>query len=86
MHQPATRQRPIGSTWPFAQWGMDILGPFPIAACLRKFLMVAIDHFTKWVEAEPLATITPSKIKDFFHKNIICKFGIPNVLITNNGK
>ena len=65
---------------------MDILGPFLIATCQRKLLVVAIDHFTKWVEAEPLATITLSKIKDFFHKSIICKFGIPHVLITDNGK
>ena len=86
MHQLATSQIPIGSAWPFAQWGMDILGPFPIAAGQRKFLVVAIDHFTKWVEAEPLATITPVKIKDFFHKSIICRFRIPYILIIDNGK
>ncbi|XP_050207935.1 uncharacterized protein LOC126657310 [Mercurialis annua] len=56
----ASEMKPIGSAWPFAQWGMDILGPLPLATGQRKFLVVAIDHFTK--------------------------FGIPKVLITDNGK
>ncbi|KAL0439536.1 UNVERIFIED_CONTAM: hypothetical protein Slati_2436600, partial [Sesamum latifolium] len=43
---------------PFMQWGMDIVGPFPLAAGQRKFLLVAIGYFTKWVEVEPLARIT----------------------------
>ena len=38
--------------WPFAQWGLDIIGLFPIAMRQLKFLMVSIDYFTKWVEAE----------------------------------
>ena len=63
---------------------MDILGPFPISASQRKFQVVAIDYFTKWVEV--VATITPSKIKDFFNKSIIFRFGIPHVLITDNVK
>ncbi|KAL0394475.1 UNVERIFIED_CONTAM: hypothetical protein Slati_4413700 [Sesamum latifolium] len=46
------------SPCPFMQWGMDIVGPVPLAAGQRKFLLVAIDYFTKWVEAEPLARIT----------------------------
>lgn len=48
--------------WPFCQWGMDILGPFPLAPGQLKFLIVAIDYFTKWIEAEPLATITSAKV------------------------
>ena len=44
--------------WPFVQWGLDIMGPFPMALRQLKFLVVDIDYFTKWVEAEPLATIT----------------------------
>ena len=64
---------------------MDILGPFPIASGQRKFLLVAVDYFTKWVEAEPLATITDKKIWDFVWKTIICRFGIPRVIVTDNG-
>ena len=43
---------------PFTQWGLDIMGPFPIAMRQLKLLMVGIDYFTKWVEVETLATIT----------------------------
>ena len=51
-----------------------------------KFLLVAIDYFTKWVEAEALATITEAKIRSFVWKNIICRFGIPMTIILDNGR
>ena len=50
---------------PFDQWGMDIVGPFPMATGQRKFLLVAVDYFSKWVEAEPLAKITEQMVKKF---------------------
>ncbi|KAL0453661.1 UNVERIFIED_CONTAM: hypothetical protein Slati_1344200 [Sesamum latifolium] len=58
IHQPAEPLTTMLSPCPFTQWGIDIVGPFPIASDQRKFLLVAIDYFTKWVEAEPLARIT----------------------------
>ena len=72
--------------WPFAQWGLDILDPFPLGTRQMKFLVVAIDYFTKWVEAEPLASITQQNIKNFVWKNIVCKFGVPKVLVSDNGR
>ena len=48
----------ITSPWPFQQWGLDILGPLPIGKGQCKFIIVAVDYFTKWAEAEPLTTIT----------------------------
>ncbi|XP_022843238.1 uncharacterized protein K02A2.6-like [Olea europaea var. sylvestris] len=47
---------------------------------------VTVEYFTKWVEAEPLATISEPKLRTFIWRSIICKFGIPKVLITDNGK
>ncbi|KAL0433451.1 UNVERIFIED_CONTAM: hypothetical protein Slati_2679400 [Sesamum latifolium] len=58
IHQPAEPLTTMLTPCPFTQWGMDIVGPFPMASGQRKFLLVAIDYFTKWVEAEPLAHIT----------------------------
>ena len=46
---------------------------------------MAIDYFMKWVEAEVLASITPSKIKEFVYKNIICQYGVPHTIISDNG-
>ena len=49
-----------------------------------KFLVVGIDYFTKWVEAKPLASITQQNVKNFVWKNIVCKFGVPKVLMFDN--
>ncbi|XP_075499078.1 uncharacterized protein LOC142537448 [Primulina tabacum] len=70
-HQPTTLLQPLESPLPFVQWGMDIVGPFPIASGQRKFILVAVDYFTKWVEAEPLAKIAERDIINFVWKNII---------------
>ena len=51
--------------WPFAQWGLDIMGPFLIAVRQLKLLVVGTDYFTKWVEAKALATITEKNIRSF---------------------
>ena len=51
-----------------------------------KFLLVAIDYFTMWVEAKTLATITEARIWSFVWKNIICRFGIPRTIILDNGR
>jgi hypothetical protein len=50
-----------------------------------RFLVVAVDYFTKWTEAGPLMTITTEAIKNFLWKAIICRFGIPYALIIENG-
>lgn len=50
----------------FAQWGIDLLGPFPKAVAGKNHLAVAIDHFTRWIEVKALASITTWKVKDFF--------------------
>ena len=51
-----------------------------------KFLVVGIDYFTKWVEAKSLATITEKNLRGFVWKTIICRFGIPRVFISDNGR
>ena len=65
---------------------MDIERPFPIAIRQLKFLVVGIDYFTKWVEAEPLATIIEKNVRSFIWKSIIFLFGILRVFVSNNGK
>nr|GEY11768.1 reverse transcriptase domain-containing protein [Tanacetum cinerariifolium] len=49
---------PITSPWPFYKWRIDIAGPFPEGPGKVKFLIVAIDYFTKWIEAKHVANIT----------------------------
>ena len=50
-----------------------------------QYAIVAVDYFTKWAEAEPLATITTKKVINFVVRNIITRFGLPRILITDNG-
>jgi len=56
---------PIVSPLSFPTWGMDILGPFPKATRQRKYLFVAVDYFTKWIEAEAVASITIAEVRRF---------------------
>nr|GFA48608.1 reverse transcriptase domain-containing protein [Tanacetum cinerariifolium] len=51
-----------------------------------KFLIVAMDYFTKWIEAKAVATITGRQVKKFVWDNIVCRFGIPGEIISDNGK
>ena len=62
------------------------MGPFLVGRMQFRFFNIAIDYFTKWVESEPVATIIEAKIRSFVWKNIVCRFGIPNTIISDNGK
>ena len=73
------------SPWPFAVWGIDLIGSLPTGKGGVKYAVVAVDYFTKWTEAEPLASITTKKVLDFVVKNIICRFGLPANIISDNG-
>lgn len=61
-HAPTTELHNIMSPWSLAQWRMEIVGPFPVARAQRKFLLVAVDYITKWVEAESLVRISASQV------------------------
>ena len=61
LKQPPKLLSLIVSPWPFAKWGIDLIGPLPTAQAQARFAIIAIDYFTKWVEAEPLSTITEAK-------------------------
>jgi len=68
----------IISPWPFAIWGMDIIGPFFPGKGQTKFLLVGVDYFTKWIEAEPLVSISAKNMQNFVWKSIVCRFGVPH--------
>ncbi|GJS98562.1 reverse transcriptase domain-containing protein [Tanacetum coccineum] len=68
------------------QEGIDIVGPLPIAPGGARFLVVAIDYFTKWVEAKPLTSTTGKHMERFVWEHIVCRFGTPQIIISDNGK
>nr|GFA59276.1 reverse transcriptase domain-containing protein [Tanacetum cinerariifolium] len=76
----------IMAPWPFYKWGIDIAGPFSEGPGKVKFLIVAMDYFTKWIEAKAVATIIGGQVKKFVWDNIVCRFGIPGEIVSDNGK
>ena len=64
--------------------GLDIMGPFPKAVGNKRYLLVGIDYFTKWVETKPLANIRDVDAKRFVWKNIVTQFGVLHALILDN--
>ena len=75
----------MSNLWPFAQWGLDIVGPFSKVAGNKRYLLVDTDYFTKWVKVEPLANIRDVDVKKFIWRNIVTRFGVPCTLISDNG-
>ena len=62
------------------------MGPLPTAQGNYKYAAVAVEYFTKWIEAKPLININSETIKKFFWQNIICRFGVPREITVDNGK
>ena len=84
IHQPTELLRAGVAHYPFMRWAMDIVGPLPTSGQIR-FILVMIDYFTKWVEAESYATIRANDVQNFVWKFIICRHGLPYEMITDNG-
>ena len=74
----------ITSPWPFAQWGIDIVGPLPTAPAQKKLLLVATYHFSKWIEVEGFSSVKDRYFTQFIWKNIVCRFGIPRSIVSDN--
>jgi ribonuclease HI len=75
----------IHLTWPLQRWGLDLLGPLPPAQGNLKYVVVAEEYFSKWIEAKPLATITSATVQKIFWQNIVCHFGVPKAITVDNG-
>jgi len=74
----------IPITWPFVVWRLNLVGPLQKVAGVYTHLLVAIDKFSKWIEARPITNVRSVQAVLFF-TDIIQRFGIPNVIITDNG-
>ena len=81
---PAKELRMIPITWPFAVWGLDMVGPFKRSKDKNTHLLVAVNKFTKWVEAEPASKCDAATTVQFI-KKVIFRFGYPHNIITDNG-
>ena len=74
------------SLWPFSMWSMDVIRPItPKASNGHRFIFVVIDYFTKWVEATSYASVTKVMVVRFIKKEIICRYGLLERIISDNG-
>lgn len=84
LHQPTLNLQLVKSSWPFARWGLAIVGVLPTAPAGFKHLITATDYSTKWVEVEPLVHTTTADVDRFIWKNIISRFGVPYATVLDN--
>jgi hypothetical protein len=87
------RNKPIGKNElhsirikePWYQIGIDIVGPLPRTARGKKYIVVAMDYFTKWPEARALTEATAEKVTEFIYEDIICRHGCPKKILSDRG-
>ena len=86
-HKPQGKHElhPIKVEEPFARIGIDIVGPLPITQKGNRYIVVAMDYFTKWPEARALKEATAKEVSDFIYKDIICRHGCPRKILSDRG-
>ena len=86
IHVPPSELHALTSPWPFSVWGIDIIGKIsPKSSSGHEYILVAIDYFTKWVEATSYAGLTAAKVAKFIRSHIINRYGVPHELILDRG-
>jgi hypothetical protein len=85
-HAPSQPTQLITPLWPLQRWGIDIVGPVTTSQGNYKYVVVAVEYFTKWIEVKPLVNIAATGLKRFFWQNIICCFGAPKKITVDNAK
>jgi transposase InsO family protein len=70
---------------PFYQVGIDVMGPLPKTLTGKRYIVIAVDHFTKWVEARAISEADAQSITQFIYEDIICRHGIPTILSSDRG-
>ena len=76
----------LSSLWPFAAWGIDIIGEIrPNASNGHKYIVVAIDYFSRWIETESFDTLKAKQMVKFIDKILIYRYEISHHIVTDNG-
>ncbi|XP_021827276.1 uncharacterized protein LOC110767920 [Prunus avium] len=84
-HKPPTLLQDMRTPWPFHTWGLDLIGTIHPPSDGYIWIITATEYFTKWVEAIPLRKATGAAISNFIREHIVCRFGIPYKIVTDNG-
>src|SRR3989440_3101005 len=85
-HIPVSELHPTANSWPFSAWGIDIIGKiYPPASNGHEFIVVAVDYFSRWIEAQSFKKLGAKQMASFIEKSIFCRFGIPHHIVSDNG-
>jgi len=76
---------PITPSTLFDRWGVDIVGPLPVTENRNRYIIVAVDYFSRWPEAKPLKEANVHTVATFIYEEIICRFGAPQILQSDRG-
>jgi hypothetical protein len=83
---PAAMMHHIIKSWSFRGWGLDFIGQIhPSPSNGHRFMLVAMDYFTNWIEVVLLKNMTHKEVIEFITEHIIHRFGIPQTLTTDQG-
>ena len=85
-HMPPSKLYSRISPWPFLVWGIDVIRRIASKALNgHKYILVAIDYFTKQVEVASYSILKAKHVAPFIKNNIICRYGVPQEIISDNG-
>ena len=76
---------PVIAIGPFTKWGIDFMHYNPTLAGGHGYIIVAMDYFTKWVEAMPTYAEDGKTVAIFLFNHVIARFGVPQLIVTNHG-
>ena len=82
---PIAPMQPIQCSRPFELVSMDICGPYPISDRGNRYILVIIDHFTKWVEAYAIPNQEAVTVA-FCFESFINTFGYPDIILTDQDR
>ena len=86
IHIPSSELHSLTSPWPFSIWGIYVIGKISSKSSSGyEFILIAINYFTKWVEATSYAKLNATKVATFIRSHIICRYGVAHELISDRG-
>jgi hypothetical protein len=83
---PSQPSQLITPSLPLQRWGINIVRPLTTAQGNYKYAVVAVEYFTKWIDAKPLVNIAATDLKRFFWQSIICRFEVSRKITVDNAK
>lgn len=83
--RPPIELLPGPSVWLFVQWVINLVDPMPRFTGQGKWIIVSIDYFWKWIDAKALASTTKFEFMKFFKSTIESRYGVPHILVKDNG-